>query len=82
MKAKGVDPKANGLLKELERVKSVVARTKQIADRALAPKVDVPAAKRFIQSGLWEPKEKSSSQDDTVVKPPPSKRHKFDDSDL
>lgn len=85
MKTKGIDPKAHGLTKELERVKDVVTRAKQIADRALAPKVDKSAAKRFIRSGLWEPKEsestetlKESSQvvNEDATKPPPSKRQK------
>merc|ERR1712071_519119 len=51
MKANGNDPKANGMLEELERVKDAVTRAKQIADRELAPKVDVSAAKRFIRQG-------------------------------
>lgn len=53
MKTRGIDPKANGLPRELERVKEAISRAKQIADRELAPKVDVAAAKRFIRSGLW-----------------------------
>lgn len=89
MKTIGVDPKSHGLLKELERVKGVVGRTKQIADKAFAPKVDVSAAKRFIHSGLWEPKdktvnapeEKNQGNDETGVKPPPPKRLKSDPSE-
>lgn len=55
MNTQGIDPKAHGMPKELDRVKEAVTRTKQIADRDLAPKVDVSAAKRFIRQGLWEP---------------------------
>ncbi|KAI9565495.1 hypothetical protein GHT06_009287 [Daphnia sinensis] len=87
MKTQGVDPKTNGLPKELERVKNVIGRAKQIADKALAPKLNVSAAKRFIRGGLWESKdgEKKDSnldgqvQDEDVPKPPPNKRIRFDE---
>ncbi len=88
MKTKGVDPKVNGLPKELERVKDVVSRAKQIADKAFAPKVDVSAARRFIRGGLWEPKDGDPKEDSnsnsqinekgTPSKPPPNKRIRFD----
>ena len=55
MKTKGLDPKSHGLSKELDRVKEAIVRAKQIADRALAPKINVAAAQRFIKHGLWEP---------------------------
>lgn len=88
MKTQGADPKTNGLPKELERVKNVIGRAKQIADKAFAPKVDVGAAKRFIHGGLWEPKDgekkdapsvKSQGRGEDVPKPPPNKRIRFDD---
>ena len=70
MKANGNDPKANGMLEELERVKDAVTRAKQIADRELAPKVDVSAAKRFIRQGLWEPsKDGQSGKQDCTSSP-------------
>ena len=86
MKTKGVDPRVNGLPKELERVKDVVSRAKQIADRALAPKVDVSAARRFIRGGLWEPKDGDQKEDSSSnsqlskhdAQPPPNKRIRFD----
>lgn len=62
MNARGNDPKSLGLSKELDRVKEAMARSKQIADKVLAPKVDVAAAKRFIRSGLWEAKEDKETQ--------------------
>lgn len=87
MKAKGADPKANGLPKELERVKTAVGRAKQIADKALAPKVNVEAAKRFIRSGLYDSREgpsssngPASSSSDSPALPPANKRLRFDDS--
>ena len=67
MKTRGIDPKAHGLLKELERVKDAVTRTKQISDRELAPKVNVAAAKRFIRQGLWEPSKDGQSNDEESV---------------
>ncbi|XP_057373425.1 nuclear nucleic acid-binding protein C1D-like [Daphnia carinata] len=88
MKTQGVDPKTNGLPKELERVKNVIGRAKQIADKALAPKLDVSAAKRFIRGGLWESKDGEKKddgnmgnqvQDGDVPKPPLNKRIRFDD---
>lgn len=88
MKTQGVDPKTNGLPKELERVKNVIGRTKQIADKALAPKLDVIAAKRFIRGGLWESKDGEKKDDanldsqvreEDVIKPPPNKRIRFDE---
>ncbi|XP_046635392.1 nuclear nucleic acid-binding protein C1D-like isoform X2 [Daphnia pulicaria] len=63
MKTRGVDPKTNGLPRELERVKSAIGRSKKIVDRALAPKVDISAAKRFIRGGLWEPKDSEQRED-------------------
>jgi hypothetical protein len=85
MKTRGVDPKTNGLPRELERVKSAIGRSKEIVDRALAPKVDISAAKRFIRGGLWEPKdseqrEGSNKEKSDVSKPPPNKRMRFDDA--
>jgi len=80
MKTKGIDPKAHGMLKELERVKDAVTRAKQIADRELAPKVDISAAKRFIRQGLWEPSkdDQSGKKDSTTSlstdEPSPPKR--------
>ena len=86
MKTRGIDPKTNGLPRELERVKSAIGRSKEIVDKALAPKVDVSAAKRFIRGGLWEPidseqREGSNQEKNDVSKPPPNKRIRFDDTD-
>ena len=86
MKTKGIDPKANGLPKELERVKETVCRAKQIADKELAPKLNVGAAKRFVHAGLWEAKDAKTKNDvntnnSTAIdtsKPPPNKRTRFD----
>lgn len=57
MKTRGLDPKEHGIPKELDRVKEVMGRAKQISDKALAPKLNIPAAKRFIRGGLWEANE-------------------------
>lgn len=83
MKTKGIDPKANGLPKELERVKGALARAKQISDKALAPRIDVSAAKRFVRSGLWQPNSdgKNVSQEGSSsdrITPPAAKRSKLD----
>jgi len=41
LKTKGIDPKAIGLLKELERVKNVINRQKLVSEKEKAPKIDV-----------------------------------------
>lgn len=86
MKVKGVDPKASGLPKELERVKTSMGRAKQIADKALAPKVNVDAAKRFIRGGLYESKEGTSSTNGSTssasydTQPPAFKKQRLDNT--
>ena len=65
MKTKGHDPKEQGLLNELDRVKEAMGRAKQISDKALAPKLDVSAARRFIRGGLWENKEQDTNKEDS-----------------
>lgn len=75
MKTKGLDPKAHGLPKELERIKDAVTRAKQISDKDLAPKVNISAAKRFIRQGLWEPsKDTAENKDSTSLNPSPPKK--------
>lgn len=84
MKTKGVDPKTNGLPKELQRIKTALDRAKQISDKALAPKLNASAAQRFVRSGLWEPKNKDDASAATEnagtdqVRPPSHKRPRLD----
>ncbi len=44
---------------ELVRIKEAMERNKQILERNLRPKVDEPAAKRFIRAGLYDHKKKN-----------------------
>lgn len=67
---------------ELDRVRSYMARAKQVHDRKLRPIVDQDAAERFVTSGLWEPgqpklKPKSSKQSGNGV----NKRKRFGSDD-
>lgn len=57
LKTKGVDPKAIGLLKELERIKNVINRQKLVSDKEKAPKIDVTAVSTFFKNfnkGIFE----------------------------
>lgn len=44
-----------------------MARVKEIEDRAKAPKLDKPAAKRFIRSALWKAAQKKG-EDGEILK--------------
>jgi exosome complex protein LRP1 len=44
---------------ELSRIKEAMERQKQIAEKHLRPKVDLPAAKRFVKGGLYDHKQKN-----------------------
>lgn len=59
LKAEGIDPTNHRIRSENERLKKAMIRAKQIAERkTLMPHINKDAAKRFIRSGLWEPKQK------------------------
>ncbi|KAL3874273.1 hypothetical protein ACJMK2_037313 [Sinanodonta woodiana] len=77
----GVNPKDHGIKQELDRIRSYMNRVKEIQDKALAPKLDVKATKRFVKSALWkaahnnaEEAEGTVSKDESVVFESSSKR--------
>ena len=44
-----------------DRIKSYMARVKEIEDKANMPKVDAQAAKRFVKAALWQQAHESTS---------------------
>ena len=68
---------------ELDRVKAAMVQVKTIQDREKRNRVDTEAAKRFVESGIWNPGEtklKRSAQDSSVANSPNvgiNKRKKF-----
>lgn len=60
----GIDPSKHPIKSQNERLKKAMMRAKQIEDRnALMPHINKEAAKRFVRSGLWEPKQKRFKKD-------------------
>lgn len=55
LRTQGTDPMKHGIKAELDRVRSYMARAKQVHDKKTMPRVDKEAAERFVTSGLWEP---------------------------
>jgi exosome complex protein LRP1 len=66
LKTKGKDAANHAVKNELGRVKEHLNRAKLLKDRALAPKLNQGVAKRFVRSGLWEPKEKTDVETNFV----------------
>ncbi|KAF7997318.1 hypothetical protein HCN44_005595 [Aphidius gifuensis] len=57
LRADGKDPNTNQIKSENERLKKAIGRSQEIKDRKTKmPRIDQDVAKRFIRSGLWEPK--------------------------
>lgn len=54
LRTKGVDMKDHPVKKEMEQIRKCMARASQIQDKALAPKLDTSASKRFIGGALYE----------------------------
>lgn len=55
MRTQGQDPKESEVKTELDRVKSCMVRLKEIQDRSKRPAINLPAVKRMVNSGLWQP---------------------------
>ncbi|KAF4522714.1 hypothetical protein B566_EDAN012731 [Ephemera danica] len=80
LRTKGRDAANHAVKSELGRVQEHMARAKQLQDRALAPRLDTAAAKRFVRGGLWQPKDKDGEQEEqTDVSRPIRKRKHNDD---
>ncbi|XP_074660400.1 nuclear nucleic acid-binding protein C1D-like [Tubulanus polymorphus] len=63
LNTRGENPKEHGIKQELDRIRSYMMRTKEIQDKEKAPKVDAPAAKRFVKSALWKAAHKAAKPD-------------------
>ena len=50
---------------ELERVKAAMVQVKTIQDRDKRGRVDTQAAKRFVESGIWNPGEAKKRKSDS-----------------
>ncbi|KAJ8044459.1 Nuclear nucleic acid-binding protein C1D [Holothuria leucospilota] len=57
----GVDTKEHPIKHELARIQQYMRRMKQITDREKAAKLDKSAAKRFINSALWDRNQKGET---------------------
>ncbi|EFN81162.1 nuclear nucleic acid-binding protein C1D [Harpegnathos saltator] len=65
LRAEGIDPSKHPIKLQNERLKKAMLRAKQIEDRnTLMPHINKEAAKRFVRSGLWEPKQKRLKKND------------------
>lgn len=59
LRTQGHDPSTHNIKFELDRIKDSMTKSKQIHDRrTIMPRIDQNVAKRFIRSGLWDPKDK------------------------
>lgn len=68
LRIQGVDPRTHPISHELERIQAAMKKWEEVKDRDKRPTVDVEAAKRFIKSGLYDPKS---------IGQPPNKKIKF-----
>ncbi|RWS04839.1 sun-cor steroid hormone receptor co-repressor-like protein [Dinothrombium tinctorium] len=59
----GVDPQQHSIKRELERLKALMLRLKEIKDKSKAPKLDVIASKRFIRNALWQANDEPNESD-------------------
>ncbi|KAH8420206.1 hypothetical protein KR009_007322 [Drosophila setifemur] len=52
LKLQGIDASKHSVVHDLGRAKELLARDKQINESLAAPRLDMPATKRFISAGL------------------------------
>lgn len=69
LRTQGIDTSSHPIMHELQRVKQVMKRWKDVKDKKIRPVLNKQAAERFIRSGLWDPNNTT---------PPPNKKKKFD----
>lgn len=62
LKINGVNVNEHPIKNELARIRAAMLREKQLEDRALRPKVNVPVAQRIVKHELWDHKEKAKKQ--------------------
>lgn len=77
LRIQGIDPTQHPIKGELQRIKATMQKWQQVKDRDKRPTVNIPAAKRFVRSGLFD--HKSTSSPDSSM--PPNKKIRFEDSE-
>ncbi|GAB0089089.1 uncharacterized protein DMENIID0001_035680 [Sergentomyia squamirostris] len=66
LKLQGNDVTEHPVKHELARVREAMLRQKQIHDKkTMMPRVNVPAATRFVKHSLWEQQEKKNGKQDS-----------------
>ncbi|XP_026752567.1 nuclear nucleic acid-binding protein C1D-like [Galleria mellonella] len=73
LRIQGEDPTKHPIKDELQRIKTVMLKWKEVKDRDKRPTVDIEAAKRFVRSGLYDPYRATAL--------PPNKKMKFNDDE-
>merc|ERR1712232_281898 len=58
LKINGTNVNEHPIKNELSRIRQAMLREKQLEERVLRPKVNVPVAGRFIKHELWDPNAK------------------------
>jgi exosome complex protein LRP1 len=81
LRTKGRDAANHAVKSELGRVQEHMVRAKQLEDRALAPRLDTDAAKRFVRGGLWQPQSKEDKEKKNVSRPR-KRKHSVDTEDV
>ncbi|XP_015119317.1 nuclear nucleic acid-binding protein C1D [Diachasma alloeum] len=71
LRAEGIDPMTHEIKNENNRLKKAMVRAQEIKDtKTKMPRLNRDAAQRFVRSGLWEPKKKSSKGAETQNQTP------------
>lgn len=71
LRIQGVDPTKHPIKGELQRIKATMLKWQQVKDRDKRPTVNLPVAKRFVRSGLYDHNNGT----------PLNKKIRFEDSD-
>ncbi|XP_033230121.1 nuclear nucleic acid-binding protein C1D [Belonocnema kinseyi] len=62
LRLEGIDPTKHKIKSENDRLKKAMGRAKEINDsNTKMPRLNKEVAKRFVRSGLWEPRENAES---------------------
>nr|CAH7761888.1 unnamed protein product [Callosobruchus chinensis] len=78
LKTKNVDPNKNEIKNQLQRIKEYMIKAKQAHERqTIRPRLDKPAANRFVKHGLQHKQHRSNENSDK----PLNKRIKFNVDD-
>lgn len=75
LRSRGADPNSHPVKQQLLRIRQLMQKKDELVDRKNRPVLNKNAAKRFIRSGLWDPKEQQANKSGQ-----PNKKIKFTDS--